>query len=480
LPFAVLEKLVDKPLRIRGVAMTAGMSRNFNIYTPQELEAFSSKLVNSPVYIEHVAVDSGVGKVTKTDWDGHALWYEAEIYESDVADKIRNGLVQHVSVGADYEAIDLVNGKVPHGLHNAELSLVAVPGIPETNISVLEALAHGAERKVVKAGSCVFCGKPANYLVSSCKSCFDKFPASNPASQDAPSGIESMKEEDLQKLVTEAVEKDYLKKNLKIPIFSAPENAMRAFHLSYQWSSRKPRSLATHEVGPVDRHGAEHLLKDGQKRGHLLLGEALELLKCYGFPMPAYRLARSEEEALQLWHSVQGPVALKIHSPHISHKSDRGAVRLNLNSAADIRKSLLELQSTGGPGTEVLVQSMSKKGREVILGGKQDPTFGPVVLFGLGGIFVELLEDVVWHLAPIGFAEAMQMIQKIKGGKVLQGVRGEAPSDIEATAELLVRLSQLLADYPMIQEIDINPVMVFQRAGGAQALDARVTVRNEP
>ena len=207
LPFQVLEKIVDKPLRIRGVAMTAGMSRNFNIYAPEELQAFASKLVNSPVYIEHVSVDSAVGKVTKTDWDGHALWYEAEIYESEVAEKIRNGLVQHVSVGADYEAIDLVDGKVPHGLHNAELSLVAVPGIPETNISVLEALVHGAERKVVKAGSCVFCGNPANYLVSSCKSCFDKFPASDPASQDAPSGIESMNEKDLEKLVTEAVEK---------------------------------------------------------------------------------------------------------------------------------------------------------------------------------------------------------------------------------------------------------------------------------
>ena len=207
LPFSIIEKIVDKPLRIRGVAMTAGISRNFNIYTPEELQTFASKLVNSPVYIEHVSVDKAIGKVTKTDWDGHALWYEAEIYESDVADKIRKGLVQHVSVGADYEAIDLVDGKVPHGLHNAELSLVAVPGIPETNINVLESLAHGAERKVVKAGSCVFCGKPANYLVSSCKSCFDKFPASDPACQDAPSGIESMNEKDLEKLVTEAVEK---------------------------------------------------------------------------------------------------------------------------------------------------------------------------------------------------------------------------------------------------------------------------------
>ena len=116
LPFSVLEKMADKPLRIRGVAMTAGMSRNLNIYTPEELQAFTGKLVNAPVYIEHVSVPNAIGKVTKTDWDGHNLWYEAEIYDESIAEKIRKGLVQHVSVGADYEAVDLVDGKVPHGL----------------------------------------------------------------------------------------------------------------------------------------------------------------------------------------------------------------------------------------------------------------------------------------------------------------------------------------------------------------------------
>jgi hypothetical protein len=140
LPFSVLEKMADKPLKIRGVAMTAGMSRNLNIYTSEELQAFTGKLANAPVYIEHVAVPNAVGKVTKTDWDGHSLWYEAEIYDDQTAEKIRKGLIQHVSVGADYEAVDVVDGKVPHGLHNAELSLVAVPGIPETNVQVLEKL----------------------------------------------------------------------------------------------------------------------------------------------------------------------------------------------------------------------------------------------------------------------------------------------------------------------------------------------------
>jgi len=140
LPFKVVEAMSDKPLCIRGVAMCTGMSRNFNIYTSEELQAFSSKLANAPVYIEHVAVPNAVGKVTKTDWDGHNLWYEAEIYDDVTAEKIRKGLVQHVSVAADYEAVDVVDGKVPHGLHNAELSLVAVPGIPETNVQVLEKL----------------------------------------------------------------------------------------------------------------------------------------------------------------------------------------------------------------------------------------------------------------------------------------------------------------------------------------------------
>jgi len=140
LPFTVLEKMADKPLHIRGVAMASCMSRNFNIYTSEELQAFTGKLVNAPVYIEHVSVPNAIGKVTKTDWDGHSLWYEAEIYDDQTVEKIRKGLIQHVSVGADYEAVDLVDGKVPHGLHNAELSLVAVPGIPETNVQVLEKL----------------------------------------------------------------------------------------------------------------------------------------------------------------------------------------------------------------------------------------------------------------------------------------------------------------------------------------------------
>jgi hypothetical protein len=149
-PFSVLEKKADKPLRIRGIAMTTGMSRNLNIYNAEELRTFTDRLNGVPVYIEHVSVPNAIGKVTGTNWDGHNLWYEAEIYDEQIAEKIRKGLIQHVSVGADYEAVDIVDGKIPHGLHNAELSLVAVPGIPEANLQVLERLTQ-TEGKLTEA-----------------------------------------------------------------------------------------------------------------------------------------------------------------------------------------------------------------------------------------------------------------------------------------------------------------------------------------
>jgi hypothetical protein len=142
LQIRILESVEGKPLRIGGVALVAGLSRNLNLYTPEELQAFAPKLVGSPVYIEHVSVVNAAGKVTKCEYDvaSRCLLYEAEIFESETVEKIRKGLIQHVSVGADYDALDVVDAKVPRGLHNAELSLVAVPGIPEANIQVLERL----------------------------------------------------------------------------------------------------------------------------------------------------------------------------------------------------------------------------------------------------------------------------------------------------------------------------------------------------
>ncbi|MGQ9565589.1 MAG: hypothetical protein ACUVT5_03470 [Candidatus Bathyarchaeales archaeon] len=136
----ILEKLVGKPLRIRGIAISAGMSRNFNIYLEDELKKFATKLINAPVYLEHVSALNAVGRVTSAAWNpsSKAVFYEAEVYDDETQEKIKRGLIQHVSVAADYERLDVVDGQVPHGLHNAELSLVAVPGMPQTNIQVVD------------------------------------------------------------------------------------------------------------------------------------------------------------------------------------------------------------------------------------------------------------------------------------------------------------------------------------------------------
>jgi len=147
----ILEKIMDKPLRIRGIALSAGMSRNLNIYAENELEQFAPKLVGSPVYLEHVSALGAVGKVTDATWnpESKTLFYEAEIYDGETQEKIRKGLIRHVSVAADFDRIDILDGKVPHGLHNAELSLVAVPGVPETNLRIAEKLVANSGRAVL-------------------------------------------------------------------------------------------------------------------------------------------------------------------------------------------------------------------------------------------------------------------------------------------------------------------------------------------
>ena len=275
-------------------------------------------------------------------------------------------------------------------------------------------------------------------------------------------------------VLTEAAEKDYLKKTLKLPIFSVPENAMRALSLSYRWASRKSGAMGFPSLSGIEREKADQILEASKGRSFLTLHESLDLLGAYGFSIPPRRLAKTAAEALEVFKEWNRPLAMKINRPHISHKTEQGGVRLHLESEEGIREAFEHFLSLGGTETEVLIQPMMGKGKEVILGARRDPCFGPIVLFGLGGIFVEALEDVVWRVAPFGFETAKDMIARIRGNKVLSGMRGEKPSDTDALADLLVRLSRLMADCPRAQEIDINPVMVFQEGRGAQGVDARV------
>ena len=280
-------------------------------------------------------------------------------------------------------------------------------------------------------------------------------------------------------VLTETKEREFLTGSLKMPIFWAPENAMRALKFSYMWETRPRPGIEISPPHGIRKEKAEDIIEGARGRDHLLMSESLDLLANYGFPLSPHALAGTPEEALKAWKDLRGPVAMKLNRPHVLHKTDAGALRLDLDSKEQIKTAFHDLQAIEGADTEVLIQTMQRNGREVILGGKRDPTFGPIILFGLGGIFVEVLEDVVWRMAPISRDEAREMIRNIRGGKILEGIRGETPYAADAVEDMLLRLSQMLLDFPVIRETDINPVMVFSRDEGALVLDARVHLSPE-
>ena len=276
---------------------------------------------------------------------------------------------------------------------------------------------------------------------------------------------------------TEAVEIDYLKRNCNIPIFTGLENAVRALNLSYSQASRKEISPVFESPVDINPKKTENILEEAAGRDHLLLYESLRLIQNCGFSVPPYSLARSPDNAVHVWQELKGPAVMKINRPHVSHKTDQGLVSLNLNSEKEIRYAFEDfMEKVASPDIEVLIQPMVSQGSEVIMGGRQDEVFGSVILFGLGGIFVEAIGDVVWRLAPVDRCAARAMIDQIRGRKVLDGVRGQPPFKLDALEDLLIGLSQMLADYPMIREIDINPVRLVGDGARLQALDARVVL----
>jgi 4-hydroxybutyryl-CoA synthetase (ADP-forming) len=176
---------------------------------------------------------------------------------------------------------------------------------------------------------------------------------------------------------------------------------------------------------------------------------------------------------------------MKIVSPDIIHKSDAGGVKVGLKNDNEIRAAFNEIMNNAKnfkPDAQIkgiLVQELITSAKEVILGAKQDPLFGPLVMVGLGGIYVEVLKDVVFRLAPIDEQEAEKMVESIKAIKLLKGVRGETPSDLDAVVDSLQRLSQLIVDFPEIEEFDINPLLVLEKGKGVRVVDVRIGLREQ-
>ena len=210
----------------------------------------------------------------------------------------------------------------------------------------------------------------------------------------------------------------------------------------------------------------------------LLETEAKELLREYKIPVPDFKLIKNEEEISKIREAIGYPIVMKIVSPDIIHKSDAGGVKVGIKNEEEaniayqdiiysVKKYKREAKITG-----VITYKIIPQATEIIIGMMKDPHFGPVAMFGLGGIFVEVLKDVSFRIIPLEERDAQEMIAEIKGYKILKGVRGEAPKDIEAIKNLLMKVSQLTMENPEIKEIDLNPVFVFEK--GLQVVDARM------
>jgi acetyl coenzyme A synthetase (ADP forming)-like protein len=269
-----------------------------------------------------------------------------------------------------------------------------------------------------------------------------------------------------------------------VPAFRYPENAVDALAAMYRYSdlSRTPSAVPLDIV--ADRAVVDRMLRDTRdaRQSFVLEQHASDIANAYGIATPAGRVARTREDAIACANEIGYPVAVKIASPDILHKTDIGGIVLNVTDEAGVSKawdSVLDRAHARMPGAAVwgaLIQRMVEPGVEVIIGVERDPTFGPLIMFGIGGVFVEVMRDVAFRLAPLDRAEASRLVEATRASALLRGARGEEAADVEAVIDTLLRVSALVTDFPQIVELDINPLVVAKRGCGAVAADVRIGI----
>lgn len=258
-----------------------------------------------------------------------------------------------------------------------------------------------------------------------------------------------------------------------IPAYIFPESAARALAALYRHHLWLERPVGEIPAFPVDRQAVAATLERARTCGktHLSETDALAVLRAYGIPTLESHLARDANDAAHAAKALGFPVVLKVASPDIVHKSDVGGVRMDLRTADEVRAAcaaLLERVHGEAPEARidgVLVQPYAAGGREVVIGVNTDAAFGPILMFGLGGIYVEVLSDVAFRLEPLSDLDARDMVRSIRGYRLLEGVRGEPAADIGAIIDVILRVSQLVGDHDTILELDINPFLVFEHGG---------------
>ena len=278
----------------------------------------------------------------------------------------------------------------------------------------------------------------------------------------------------------------HLEKNSNFPFFLEPAEAVQALAVLSEWSKTeasdrlKPESdtaVPSPDTLTIPVEKIEKWFGDiGRQNRQPLLHEALDLLDLTGIPTVPWQMARSLDKALEASENLGFPVALKAVSPSLLHKSDKGGLALDVRDAESLRNEWRRLQNVSDDIMGIVVQKMAPASRELVAGGKRDPSFGPVVLTGLGGIMVEVMKDVSIRLAPIDTDAAMEMLGELAGKRILGRFRGMREADLKAAARILVQVSLLMHHFPQIREMDLNPVSLDDEGKGAVALDARLLI----
>lgn len=268
----------------------------------------------------------------------------------------------------------------------------------------------------------------------------------------------------------------------QIPNYLYPKRAVKSLKTLYNYSIIKDQEYPESPDFDVDKEIVKNIIQEAQEKDMYTLGlESFDILKAYGIPTVGTAITKTLEDTVKAAEEIGYPLVMKIVSPQISHKSDVGGIKLNLNNADEVKaayEDMMENIPKKEPNATlegVQLQKMLSGGKEVIIGMVQDPTFGPMMMFGLGGIYVEILKDVKFAIAPVNEEEAREMIAGIKTHELLEGTRGDKPMDTEAIADIILRISQLVTDFPEINEFEINPLMVFEE--GALAVDMRLMLK---
>ncbi len=388
----------------------------------------------------------GPGIIIADACEGFGL--DVAALSEETQSELRDHLPAEASVA---NPVDMIASATPGQVERAMRIIVADPGIDSVIASYVPL---GLEAPVIAAAikrGAEGCGKPVLAVLMSKRG----LPQGMAELQDSP-----------------------------IPAYRFPESAARALGEMWRYKQWLDRPAAEVRHFDVDAGRVHELvtaaIRDG--REGLSVSEAFEVLECYGIPTAPFRIATQEDEVVGAAVEMGYPIVLKAVSQDIVHKTEAGAVKLDLRDEDSLRKAwreisaALESESDEARQAGVLVQRMWTGGRETILGMTMEPQFGPIVMFGLGGVYVEVLQDVSFRVQPVSTVDASEMIRSLRGYRILEGVRGEKGVDLEQLAEVIGRVSQLVGDQPEIREMDINPFLAFPQGQASVAVDARFRI----